>query len=117
MEMVHWTEKFNNRIADSAVGRWFCLEGSGVPNERKGSRFFTEIRAGITTFSAMVYIIRSVLPSSYVSQISQATDPSITVSMPLSSLRLVEHASAMVARPIRSASVCLVPGYLQHRLT
>jgi AGZA family xanthine/uracil permease-like MFS transporter len=55
--MAHWTEKINNRIADSAVGRWFCLDGSGVPNERKGSRFFTEIRAGVTTFSAMVYII------------------------------------------------------------
>ncbi|KIL58580.1 hypothetical protein M378DRAFT_132352 [Amanita muscaria Koide BX008] len=47
----------NDRIANSIVGRWFLLEGCGLPNERKGSRFTTEIRAGLTTWAAMVYII------------------------------------------------------------
>jgi hypothetical protein len=58
--MVHWAENINNKIAASFVGRHFKLDGSGVKGERKGSRFFTEIRAGVTTFSAMVYIIRFV---------------------------------------------------------
>ena len=58
--MVHWTENVNNKVAKSFVGRHFHLDGSGVKNERKGSRFLTEIRAGVTTFSAMVYIIRFV---------------------------------------------------------
>lgn len=56
-----WAERVNDKVAASFVGRWFHLDGSGVKNERKGSRFFTEIRAGITTFSAMVYIIRFVI--------------------------------------------------------
>lgn len=57
--MVHWVHKINTNVANSVVGRWFHLEGSGVKHERKGSHFLTEIRAGVTTFSAMVYIIRS----------------------------------------------------------
>jgi AGZA family xanthine/uracil permease-like MFS transporter len=59
--MVHWAENINDKVAASFVGRHFKLDGSGVKGERKGSRFFTEIRAGVTTFSAMVYIIRFVL--------------------------------------------------------
>ncbi|KAG8812435.1 hypothetical protein FRC19_003127 [Serendipita sp. 401] len=54
----NFAERSNAAIARSAVGRWFKLDGSGVKGERKGSKFWTEIRAGITTFSAMVYIIR-----------------------------------------------------------
>ncbi|KAH9015923.1 permease family-domain-containing protein [Lactarius pseudohatsudake] len=50
-------DKINAFVAYSFVGRWFKLEGSGVPNERQGSRFLTEIRAGITTWAAMAYII------------------------------------------------------------
>lgn len=57
------------QVADSFVGRWFKLEGSGVAKERQGSRFLvcalpssflvlhssqvtiqTEIRAGVTTW-------------------------------------------------------------------
>ncbi|KAJ7642216.1 permease family-domain-containing protein [Roridomyces roridus] len=45
------------RIADSAFGRWFRLEGSGHPKERLDSRFTTEIRAGLTTWAVMAYII------------------------------------------------------------
>ncbi|KAJ4134120.1 hypothetical protein NW765_008151 [Fusarium oxysporum] len=52
-----WMDKTNRKIAASPVGRWFQLEGSGHPRERKGSLFFTEIRAGLATFFAMAYII------------------------------------------------------------
>ncbi|KAF8623282.1 hypothetical protein AX17_007488 [Amanita inopinata Kibby_2008] len=44
-------------VAASFVGRWFLLDGCGKPNQRKGSRFTTEIRAGLTTWAAMAYII------------------------------------------------------------
>lgn len=47
-----WVHKFNLRVAQSAFGKYFRLEGSGHPKERKGSFFFTEIRAGLATFFA-----------------------------------------------------------------
>jgi len=53
-DLVH---RANVAVASSAVGRYFRLEGSGHPKERKGSYFFTEIRAGLATFFAMAYII------------------------------------------------------------
>lgn len=49
--------KVDEAIARSFVGRHFRLEGSGHPLERKGSRFSTEIRAGLVTFTAMAYIL------------------------------------------------------------
>ncbi|KAJ6184840.1 hypothetical protein N7519_006141 [Penicillium mononematosum] len=52
-----WVHDTNLRVARSPVGKWFRLEGSGHPKERKGSYFFTEIRAGLATFFAMAYII------------------------------------------------------------
>ncbi|RYP53248.1 hypothetical protein DL768_001752 [Monosporascus sp. mg162] len=52
-----WVHDTNLRVAKSPVGRWFRLEGSGHPKERKSSYFFTEIRAGIAAFFAMAYII------------------------------------------------------------
>ncbi|KAF2204572.1 xanthine/uracil permease family protein-like protein [Delitschia confertaspora ATCC 74209] len=52
-----WIEHTNVRIARSPVGKYFRLDGSGHPKERKGSNFFTEIRAGLATFFAMAYII------------------------------------------------------------
>ncbi|KJZ77678.1 Putative xanthine permease [Hirsutella minnesotensis 3608] len=52
-----WAQKVNARMASSPVGRWFRLEGSGHPRERKNSYFMTEIRAGMATFFAMAYII------------------------------------------------------------
>ncbi|KAF7315662.1 Purine transporter [Mycena indigotica] len=55
--MVHVLDLLNAHVADSFVGRWFRLEGSGHPREREGSRFTTEIRAGVTTWAAMAYII------------------------------------------------------------
>ncbi|KAG8988589.1 hypothetical protein FRB90_002667, partial [Tulasnella sp. 427] len=47
-----WVHKLNMRVADSAVGRYFRLEGSGHPKTRAGSVFTTELRAGLTTFAA-----------------------------------------------------------------
>ncbi|CZT10442.1 probable permeases [Rhynchosporium agropyri] len=52
-----WVEKTNMAVARSFVGRHFRLEFSGHPRERKGSRFMTEVRAGLATFFAMAYII------------------------------------------------------------
>ncbi|KAL5319606.1 hypothetical protein ACEPPN_012661 [Leptodophora sp. 'Broadleaf-Isolate-01'] len=52
-----WVEKTNMAVARSPVGRHFKLEFSGHPHERKGSRFMTEMRAGLATFFAMAYII------------------------------------------------------------
>ncbi|KAJ5826059.1 hypothetical protein N7474_003197 [Penicillium riverlandense] len=52
-----WIHDTNLRVARSPVGRWFRLENSGHPMERKGSFFFTELRAGLATFFAMAYII------------------------------------------------------------
>ncbi|KAJ5951927.1 Xanthine/uracil/vitamin C permease [Penicillium vulpinum] len=52
-----WVHNTNARVARSPVGKWFRLEGCGHPKERKGSFFFTEIRAGLATFFAMAYII------------------------------------------------------------
>ncbi|KAI1212849.1 permease family-domain-containing protein [Annulohypoxylon truncatum] len=52
-----WVHRINSGVASSPVGRWFQLEGSGHPKERKGSYFFTELRAGVAAFFAMAYII------------------------------------------------------------
>ncbi|KAI0020600.1 permease family-domain-containing protein [Xylariomycetidae sp. FL0641] len=52
-----WVHDTNARIARSAVGRYFQLDGSGHPKERKGSFFTTEIRAGLAGFFAMAYIL------------------------------------------------------------
>ncbi|RMY85746.1 hypothetical protein D0862_11094 [Hortaea werneckii] len=54
---MSWIQRANAAIADSPVGRYFHLEGSGHRLERKNSYFFTEIRAGLATFFAMAYII------------------------------------------------------------
>ncbi|KAJ7119574.1 permease family-domain-containing protein [Mycena epipterygia] len=55
--MVHSIDLLNAHVADSFVGRWFRLEGSGHAKERVGSRFSTELRAGLTTWASMAYII------------------------------------------------------------
>ncbi|KKZ60523.1 MFS transporter, AGZA family, xanthine/uracil permease [[Emmonsia] crescens] len=55
--MKNWGAAINGAVADSLFGRRFRLEGSGHRHERKGTRFLTEVRAGLTTFFAMAYII------------------------------------------------------------
>ncbi|RAH67886.1 NCS2 family permease [Aspergillus aculeatinus CBS 121060] len=57
MGLQNWVHETNLAVARSPVGRWFRLENSGHPKERKGSFFFTELRAGLATFFAMAYII------------------------------------------------------------
>ncbi|KAI2831644.1 hypothetical protein CBS133816_2236 [Aspergillus niger] len=57
MRYLDWVHRVNLAVARSPVGWWFRLENSGHPNERKGSFFFTEMRAGLATFFAMAYII------------------------------------------------------------
>ncbi|CAO0791886.1 unnamed protein product [Mucor circinelloides] len=52
-----WVDRVNDFVAHSRVGKFFQLDGSGARRERKGTRFMTEIRAGLTTFFAMAYII------------------------------------------------------------
>ncbi|KAG2183825.1 hypothetical protein INT44_008836 [Umbelopsis vinacea] len=51
------TERINTRVANSAFGRHFQLEGSGSKKERINSKFLTELRGGLATFVAMAYII------------------------------------------------------------
>ncbi|KAG8902829.1 hypothetical protein FRB99_004070, partial [Tulasnella sp. 403] len=53
----NFVHKLNVRISDSPVGRYFRLDGSGHPKTREGAVFTTELRAGLTTFAAMSYII------------------------------------------------------------
>ncbi|KAF4984572.1 hypothetical protein FZEAL_248 [Fusarium zealandicum] len=50
-------ERFNRRVASSAFGRFFRLEGSGHHKEIAGSSLLCEIGAGVTTFTTMAYII------------------------------------------------------------
>ncbi|PWN47057.1 hypothetical protein IE53DRAFT_273806 [Violaceomyces palustris] len=60
-------EKVNEVVARSWFGYYFRLDGSGHPLSRKGSRFVTELRAGLVTFAAMAYILSvnaSILSSS-----------------------------------------------------
>ncbi|KAF1990640.1 xanthine/uracil permease family protein-like protein, partial [Aulographum hederae CBS 113979] len=44
-------------VGKSTFGRMFRLEGSGHEKELKNTRFLREIRAGVTTFFTMSYII------------------------------------------------------------
>ncbi|RYC62674.1 hypothetical protein CHU98_g3531 [Xylaria longipes] len=47
----------DQRINRSTFGRVFRLEGSGHPKSIRGASFFREVRAGLTTFATMAYII------------------------------------------------------------
>lgn len=57
MANMAWVGTVNDKVAKSAAGRWFRLDGSGHPRARPGSYFLTELRAGLATFFAMAYII------------------------------------------------------------
>ncbi|KAF9580973.1 hypothetical protein BGW38_002178, partial [Lunasporangiospora selenospora] len=46
-------DRINNSVARSKAGKYFRLDGSGARRERVGSRFTTELRAGLTTFVTM----------------------------------------------------------------
>ncbi|KAI1319185.1 xanthine/uracil permease family protein-like protein [Xylariaceae sp. FL0255] len=47
----------DKRINRSTFGRVFRLDGSGHPKTIRGATFFKELRAGLTTFATMAYII------------------------------------------------------------
>ncbi|KAM0327702.1 hypothetical protein ACHAQA_005997 [Verticillium albo-atrum] len=47
----------DKRISATTFGRIFRLEGSGHPKQIAGATFFTELRAGFTTFATMAYIV------------------------------------------------------------
>ncbi|UPL02661.1 hypothetical protein LCI18_013595 [Fusarium solani-melongenae] len=49
--------KVDGYISSSRLGYFFRLSRSGHPDEIPGSTFFREIRAGLTTFATMAYII------------------------------------------------------------
>ncbi|CAG8508534.1 5547_t:CDS:1 [Funneliformis mosseae] len=49
--------KLNHCIAVSPIGRYFKLDGSPSSSSREGTKFTTEVRAGIATFITMAYII------------------------------------------------------------
>ncbi|KZP24240.1 hypothetical protein FIBSPDRAFT_822380 [Athelia psychrophila] len=55
--MITFFDRLNAQVAQSPIGTWFRLEGCGHPKEREGSRFTIELRAGVTTWAAMAYII------------------------------------------------------------
>jgi len=55
--MDKFAVKLNDAVARSFAGKWFQMEGSGAHKERLGTKFTTEIRAGLTTWAAMAYII------------------------------------------------------------
>ncbi|KAI9673551.1 MAG: hypothetical protein M1829_004058 [Trizodia sp. TS-e1964] len=50
-------EDINLYVGASTFGRLFRLEGSGHANAIPNTRFLTEVRAGLTTFFTMAYII------------------------------------------------------------
>ncbi|KAF2632053.1 hypothetical protein BU25DRAFT_436855 [Macroventuria anomochaeta] len=52
-----YLERVNTFIGASTFGRVFRLEGCGHEKEIKNSRITTEIRAGLTTFFTMAYVI------------------------------------------------------------
>lgn len=51
---MSWVDRLNDAVAHSRIGKYFQLENSGHKRERKGTKFSTEIRAGLTIFFAMV---------------------------------------------------------------
>ncbi|KKA30549.1 hypothetical protein TD95_003638 [Thielaviopsis punctulata] len=55
--MKHVALHLDQKISSSTFGRIFRLQGSGHPHELSHATFFTEIRAGMTTFATMAYII------------------------------------------------------------
>ncbi|KAF2034930.1 hypothetical protein EK21DRAFT_55348 [Setomelanomma holmii] len=51
------TDRLNAYVGASTFGRIFRLEGCGHEQEIRNTRFTTELRAGLTTFFTMSYII------------------------------------------------------------
>ncbi|KAH6603311.1 mfs transporter [Trichoderma cornu-damae] len=67
-------------LGASLLGRLFRLAGSGHPDAVEGTSFFREIRAGLTTFATMAYIIAvnlSCMKASILSQTGGTCDCSL----------------------------------------
>ncbi|RYP25783.1 hypothetical protein DL767_008289 [Monosporascus sp. MG133] len=54
---LDYIAKFDDYINESTFGRVFRLDGSGHPKSIRGATFLREVRAGLTTFATMAYII------------------------------------------------------------
>ncbi|KAK0635690.1 inner membrane protein yieG [Bombardia bombarda] len=54
---INCVRSIDDTVNKSAFGRLFRLRGSGHPEEIPDANFSTEIRAGLTTFATMAYII------------------------------------------------------------
>lgn len=52
-----FADLMDNWLSTCLLGRLFHLAGSGHPDAIEGTSFFREIRAGLTTFATMAYII------------------------------------------------------------
>ncbi|PNP51492.1 hypothetical protein THARTR1_07932 [Trichoderma harzianum] len=52
-----FADLMDNWLSTGLLGRLFRLAGSGHPDAVDGTSFFKEIRAGLTTFATMAYII------------------------------------------------------------
>ncbi|KAF4332856.1 major facilitator superfamily transporter AGZA family xanthine uracil permease [Fusarium beomiforme] len=50
-------DRVDHTITKSPLGYFFTLSGTGHPKAIEGATFFREVRAGITTFATMAYII------------------------------------------------------------
>ncbi|RYP03718.1 hypothetical protein DL765_010415 [Monosporascus sp. GIB2] len=55
--VLDYIAKFDDCINESTFGRVFRLDGSGHPKSIRGATFLREVRAGLTTFATMAYII------------------------------------------------------------
>nr|GAT57716.1 predicted protein [Mycena chlorophos] len=96
----------NAHVADSFIGRWFRLEGSGHPKERVGSRFLTEIRAGVTTW---VRINPPLPASSYCSAgcVSHGHEfQSVYWSFPLAAMAYIISVNASILSDSGGTCVC-----------
>ncbi|KAL2074555.1 hypothetical protein VTL71DRAFT_8333 [Oculimacula yallundae] len=107
-------ESLDKRVAKSTFGRVFRLDGSGHPKERKGSRFMTEVRAGLSTFFTMAYIIAvnsSILSESGATCIcNNKSDPSCSKDL--------EYARCLIGRVFPSyGSQVLILGGIKRDLT
>ncbi|KAK3327979.1 hypothetical protein B0T19DRAFT_179314 [Cercophora scortea] len=55
--LVKYVKAIDNKVNKSTFGHLFRLRGCGHPDEISDANFSTELRAGLTTFATMAYII------------------------------------------------------------
>ncbi|KAF7930133.1 uncharacterized protein EAE98_001600 [Botrytis deweyae] len=57
LSIKEYINNLNTRASKSTFGRVFRLDGCGHEQQKKNAKFITEVRAGVTTFFTMAYII------------------------------------------------------------